>query len=60
MNFPDQDTFRAYCITKGYPKQYNDGLRVALQTDLDSSKKVLGDLMKEYYLTNGPNYLYPA
>lgn len=59
MKFPDQDTFRAYCVTKGYPLQYNDGLRVALQTDLVSTKRSLTDLMRLYYQTNGAEYLYP-
>ncbi len=59
MNFPDQDTFRAYCITKSYPKQYNDGLKIALETDLGVTGKSLPDLMRLYYTTNGADYLYP-
>ena len=59
MNFPDQDTFIAYCITKSYPKQYNDGLKIALETDLGVTGKSLPDLMRLYYTTNGANYLYP-
>lgn len=59
MKFPIQDTFIAYCATKGYPTEYNEGLRVALQTDLSSSKRSLSDLMKEYFDTNGALYLYP-
>ena len=59
MKFPVQDTFIAHCVTNGYPTEYNDGLRVALQTDLSSSKKSLNDLMKEYFDTNGAEYLYP-
>ena len=60
MKFPVQDTFIAYCASKGYPTNYNDGLRVALQTDLSSSKKSLADLMKLYDATNGADYLYPV
>jgi hypothetical protein len=59
MNFPDQDTFRAYCITKSYPKQYNDGLKVALETDLGVTGFALPDLMRQYYDANGADYLYP-
>jgi phosphoribosylamine-glycine ligase len=59
LKFPNNDTFIAYCATKGYPTQYNDGLKVALQTDLTSSKQSLNDLMKEYFDTNGAEYLYP-
>ena len=59
MNFPNQDTFRAYCITKGYPKQYNDGLKIALETDLSVTGFSLPDLMRLYYTTNGADYLYP-
>lgn len=59
MNFPLPDTFRAYCITKGYPTQYNDGLVKALQTDLAVTTSSLGDLMRLYYTTNGADYLYP-
>jgi hypothetical protein len=59
MNFPDQDTFRAYCITKSYPKQYNDGLKKALETDLGVTGFALPDLMRQYYDANGANYLYP-
>jgi len=59
LKFPNNDTFIAYCATKGYPTQYNEGLKVALQTDLSSSKKSLNDLMKEYFDTNGVEYLYP-
>jgi hypothetical protein len=59
MNFPDQDTFRAYCVTNSYPTQYNDGLKVALETDLGVSGLSLPDLMRLYFETNGPQYLYP-
>jgi phosphoribosylamine-glycine ligase len=59
LKFPNNDTFIAYCATKGYPTQYNDGLKVALQTDLTSSKQSLNVLMKEYFDTNGAEYLYP-
>ena len=59
MNFPDQDTFRAYCITKSYPKQYNDGLKIALETDLGVTGFSLPDLMRQYYDANGADYLYP-
>lgn len=59
MNFPNQDTFRAYCITKSYPKQYNDGLKKALETDLGVTGFALPDLMRQYYDANGADYLYP-
>lgn len=59
LKLPNNDTFIAYCATNGYPTQYNDGLKVALQTDLTSSKQSLNDLMKEYFDTNGAEYLYP-
>lgn len=60
MKFPKQDQFRAYCITKGYPTQYNEGLRKALQTDLGSTINNLPDLMRLYFQVHGANYLYPA
>lgn len=59
LKFPENDTFIAYCATKGYPTEYNDGLKVALQTDLSSSKKSLNDLGRLYFTTNGSTYLYP-
>ena len=59
LNYPDPDTFRAYCVTKGYPTQYNDGLKKALETDLSASGLSLPDLMRLYYATNGSEYLYP-
>jgi len=59
LNYPNPDTFRAYCITKSYPKQYNDGLKKALETDLGVSGLSLPDLMRLYSATNGSEYLYP-
>ena len=59
LNYPNPDTFIAYCRTKGYPTQYNDGLKVALETDLGVSGLSLPDLMRLYYETNGAQYLYP-
>lgn len=59
LKFPKNNTFIAYCATKGYPTEYNDGLKVALQTDLSSNKKSLNDLAKLYFDTNGSTYLYP-
>lgn len=59
MNFPKNDEFIAYCRTKGYPTQYNDGLKKALETDLGVSGFALPDLMRQYYDANGANYLYP-
>lgn len=59
LNYPDPDTFRAYCVTKSYPTQYNDGLKVALETDLSVSGLSLPDLMRLYSATNGSEYLYP-
>ena len=59
MKFPENDRFIAHCVINGYPTQYNDGLRVALQTDLTSTLKSLPDLMKLYAETNGNLYLYP-
>jgi hypothetical protein len=59
LNYPDPDTFRAYCVTKSYPKQYNDGLKKALETDLGVTGLSLSDLARLYFKTNGPVYLYP-
>lgn len=61
MIFPNADVFTAYCISKGYPVQYNDGLRVALATDLslDPTLFSLADLIRLYESTNGKFYLYP-
>ena len=59
LNYPDPDTFIAYCRTKGYPTQYNDGLKKALETDLGVSGLSLSDLARLYFETNGPEYLYP-
>jgi hypothetical protein len=53
LNYPDNDTFIAYCRTKSYPTQYNDGLKVALETDLGVSGLSLPDLMRLYSATNG-------
>jgi hypothetical protein len=59
FKYPKNDTFMAYCITKSYPKQYNDGLKKALETDLGVSGLSLPDLARLYFTTNGPVYLYP-
>lgn len=59
FQYPKADTFRAYCVTKSYPTQYNDGLKVALETDLGVSGLSLSDLARLYFETNGPTYLYP-
>lgn len=59
MILPNNDTFIAYCATKGYPTEYNDGLKVALETDLSESGKSLADLIRLYEATNGSEYLYP-
>jgi hypothetical protein len=59
MILPNNDTFIAYCRTKGYPTQYNDGLKKALETDLGVTGFSLADLMRKYYVANGANYLYP-
>jgi hypothetical protein len=59
FKYPNADTFRAYCVTKSYPKQYNDGLKKALETDLGVSGLSLSDLARLYFKTNGPVYLYP-
>ena len=59
LNYPKNDTFRAYCITKSYPKDYNDGLKKALETDLSKTSLSLPDLMRLYSATNGSEYLYP-
>jgi hypothetical protein len=59
LKYPNPDTFRAYCITKSYPKQYNDGLKKALETDLGVTGLSLSDLARLYFKTNGPVYLYP-
>lgn len=59
LSYPDNDTFIAYCRTKSYPTQYNDGLKVALETDLGVSGLSLPDLMRLYSDTNGSEYLYP-
>jgi hypothetical protein len=59
FKYPKADTFRAYCITNSYPKQYNDGLKKALETNLGVSGLSLSDLGRLYFTTNGPVYLYP-
>lgn len=59
FKYPKNDTFKAYCVTKSYPKQYNDGLKKALETDLGVSGLSLSDLARLYFKTNGPVYLYP-
>lgn len=59
MNFPKNDQFIAYCRTKSYPTQYNDGLKKALETDLGVTGFALPDLMRQYYDANGADYLYP-
>jgi len=59
FKYPNADTFRAYCVTKSYPTQYNDGLKKALETDLGVSGLSLSDLTRLYFTTNGPVYLYP-
>ena len=59
FKYPNADTLRAYCVTKSYPKQYNDGLKKALETDLGVSGLSLSDIARLYFKTNGPVYLYP-
>ena len=59
LKYPNADTFRAYCVTKSYPTQYNYGLKKALETDLGVSGLSLSDLARLYFETNGPEYLYP-
>ena len=59
FKYPNADTFRAYCVNKSYPTQYNDGLKKALETDLGVSGLSLSDLARLYFKTNGPVYLYP-
>jgi hypothetical protein len=59
FQYPNADTFRAYCVTKSYPTQYNDGLKKALETDLGVSGLSLSDLARLYFKTNGRTYLYP-
>lgn len=59
FQYPNPDTFRAYCVTKSYPTQYNDGLKVALETDLGVTGLSISDLARLYFETNGPQYLYP-
>jgi len=59
FKYPNAVTFRAYCITNSYPKQYNDGLKKALETNLGVSGLSLSDLGRLYFTTNGNVYLYP-
>lgn len=59
LNLPKNDTFRAYCVTKSYPTDYNDGLKKALETDLTLTGFSLNDLMRKYFVANGATYLYP-
>ena len=59
LNYPKNDTFRAYCVTKSYPTDYNDGLKKALETDLTLTGFSLNDLMRKYFVANGATYLYP-
>lgn len=59
LKHPQNDRFRAYSITNSYPKQYNDGLKKALETNLGVSGLSLNDLGRLYFTTNGNVYLYP-
>jgi hypothetical protein len=59
MHYPEQDLFRAYCISNGYSLQYNDGLKQALENDLGVTGFSLPDLMRLYESVNGPDYLFP-
>ena len=59
LKHPHNDRFKAYCITNSYPKQSNDGLKKALETNLGVSGLSLNDLGRLYFTTNGNVYLYP-
>lgn len=59
LKLPNNDTFKAYCVTKNYPRDYNDGLKKALETDLVLTGFSLNDLMRKYFVANGATYLYP-